>query len=758
MKLKITLAKEAVHKAAVTCVGWSSTEEVYTAGDDNQLLSWNVSSNESTKIAQMGEELLPTDLQFLPRIGGSLGKLGDLILITSADGKFHVMNRSGRIERSVEAHKGAILVGQWSNDGASLLTGGEDGFIKVWSRGGMLRSSVVSSENSVYGASWAPDSQAIVYTQGRLLVIKQLAPNTKPVKWKAHEGLILCVSWGSSSEWIVSGGEDCKYRVWDGQGRPLYSSGLHDHPISSIAWCPGGDLFAIGSYNTLRLCDHSGWSRSLEKPATGSIYKLAWSSDGTQLAGACANGQVIFAHVVERSIEYANYTATVSERKTVTVHDVTTDTKEYLDVPERVIQLSMRYSHLVLTTPKQCYIYNSSNWNTPTIFDLKDGSVILLLQSEKNLLLVERSSVGLYNYQGRLIASPRWPNMRLEALKVQHISLSPDTLAVRDVSDPKTLHIIDLASNRNMSENVSTIQHAGFIIQLALDQSGTASERRVAVMDKNRDLFMVEVRDGHKTFQKLGGQIQSFKWNSDENMVAAVQDTRLIIWYCPSACFDRDILKLCSLQYDSHELGRSPRIHDFVGNSVSIRRADGSLLNVPISPFPSLLHSYIQSNKWTDALNLCRNINETSLWACLAVLATQSDTEALEIAEEAYAAINQYDKVLYIQHIKELSRPLQLAGAALLGGQIHHAESVLLHNGMVYYAILNHIKLHNWSRALELAVRHKTHIDTVLYLRQKYLSKLEKQEINKDFINLNKTINIDESKILERMELEKRKH
>lgn len=35
------------------------------------------------------------------------------------------MNRNGRIERSVEAHKGAALVGRWSPDGAGLLTGEE---------------------------------------------------------------------------------------------------------------------------------------------------------------------------------------------------------------------------------------------------------------------------------------------------------------------------------------------------------------------------------------------------------------------------------------------------------------------------------------------------------------------------------------------------------------------------------------------------------------------------------------------------------
>lgn len=33
------------------------------------------------------------------------------------------MGRSGRIEKTVEAHRGAVLAGQWSHDGAGLVTG-----------------------------------------------------------------------------------------------------------------------------------------------------------------------------------------------------------------------------------------------------------------------------------------------------------------------------------------------------------------------------------------------------------------------------------------------------------------------------------------------------------------------------------------------------------------------------------------------------------------------------------------------------------
>lgn len=37
-------------------------------------------------------------------------------------------------------------------------------------------------------------------------------------------------------------------------------------------------------------------------------------------------------------------------------------------------------------------------------------------------------------------------------------------------------------------------------------------------------------------------------------------------------------------------------------------------------------------------------------------------------------------------------------------------------------------------RALELAVKHKTHVDTVLYYRKKYLQGFEKQETNEKYL------------------------
>lgn len=34
-----------------------------------------------------------------------------------------------------------------------------------------------------------------------------------PIKWKAHDGVVLCVDWSCNSNLIITGGEDCKYKV-----------------------------------------------------------------------------------------------------------------------------------------------------------------------------------------------------------------------------------------------------------------------------------------------------------------------------------------------------------------------------------------------------------------------------------------------------------------------------------------------------------------------------------------------------------------
>uniref|UniRef100_W5M7E3 Intraflagellar transport 80 n=1 Tax=Lepisosteus oculatus TaxID=7918 RepID=W5M7E3_LEPOC len=609
--------------------------------------------------------------------------------------------------------------------------------------------------SSVYSVAWAPDSDKILYTLGKQLVIKPLQPSAKVLQWKAHDGVILKVDWNSVNDLILSGGEDCKYKVWDSYGHLLYCSASHDYPITSVAWAPDGELFAVGSFNTLRLCDKTGWSYALEKPNTGSIFNIAWSVDGTQVAGACGNGHVIFAHVIEQRWSWKNFEIILTKRRTMQVRNVQNDAVDVLEFRDRVIKASLSFGHLVVTTSLQCYVYSAKNWNTPLIFDLKEGTVSLILQAERHFLLVDGAGIYLFSYEGRLISAPKFPGMRTDILNAQTVSLSNDTIAIRDKADEKVIFLIDALSGKPLGDGKPLV-HKMEVMEVALDQCGIPNERKIALIDKNRDLYLTCVRrfGREPPINKIGTMVHSMAWNDTANILCGIQDNHFTVWCYPNTEFvDKDLLPKTMCMKDASEFSRNPQVLNYVGNQVAIRRADGSLVYSCVSPYPAILHEYVTASRWDDALRLCRFAKDQTLWACLAAMAIAS--KELTTAEIAYAAIGEIDKVQYINSIKELpSKESSLAYMMLFSGNVQEAEGILLQAGLIYQAIQVHINLYNWDRALELAVKYKTHVDTVLAYRQKYLEDFAKKETNKRFLQYSEGVEVDWEKIQAKIDME----
>lgn len=747
--------KDNKHKELVSCVGWLNADEVFTAGDDLHVVKSNQLSGESTVAVQLGKDVHATDLHWFPKsVGGKKQGPSEVYVLTATDGKFYFIAKNGRIEKSVDAHRGAILCGKWSYDGNALVTGGEDGQVKIWSRSGMLRSTLVTIAVPVYSVAWSANSDAILHSNGKLLTIKPLQPSAKQQQWKAHDGLILKLDWNTVNNTIISGGEDCKYKVWDVYGRALFSSTSHDYPITSVSWAPDGELFAVGSYNTLRLCDKAGWSYALEKPNTGSLFNIAWASDGTQLAAACGNSQVIIAHVIERRVEWKHLEVVVSEQKNIKVRDVLTDAKENLDFRDRVVKFAISYDHLVVTTPSQCYIYSTKNWNTPMIFDLKSGSVSIVMLAEKHFLLVDDIGVQVYSYEGRMVSTPRYNGMRADLLNTQVVSISNDTVAMRDRNDEKAIYLFEALTGKPLGDG-KPVKHSLDVIELALNRDGASSDRQLAIIDKNKDLYLRAVRQfGTERVVKLATMVSSICWNDHCNMLASISDHKFSVWYHPAVAYvDQDLVSKTVVTREQGEFGRDLHLVNFVNTYCSMRRGDGALCSTNISPYPAFLHKYVKESKWAEAVRLCRFAKDSSLWACLAGMAGRH--KELSTAEIAYAAIEEVEKVQFINVIKEIpSQEGRNAGMALFCGQVKDAENILLQSGLIYRAIQMNIDQFNWDRALELAVKHKTHVDTVLAYRGKYLKRCNKKETNKMFLQFAQGVEVDWDKIKVKIEME----
>ncbi|XP_019801748.1 intraflagellar transport protein 80 homolog isoform X4 [Orcinus orca] len=664
----------------VSCVGWNTAEELYSCSDDHQIVKWNLLTSETSQIVKLPDDIYPIDLHWFPKsLGIKKQTQAESFVLTSSDGKFHLISKLGRVEKSVEAHCGAVLAGRWNYEGTALVTVGEDGQIKIWSKTGMLRSTLAQQGTPVYSVAWGPDSEKVLYTAGKQLIIKPLQPNAKVLQW----------------------------------------------------------------------------SYALEKPNTGSIFNITWSIDGTQIAGACGNGHVVFAHVVEQRWEWKDFQVTLTKRRTMQVRNVLNDAVDLLEFRDRVIKASLNYAHLVVSTSLQCYVFSTKNWNTPLIFDLKEGTVSLILQAERHFLLVDGGGIYLYSYDGRFLSSPKFPGMRTDILNAQTVSLSNDTIAIKDKADEKIIFLFEASTGKPLGDG-KLLSHKNEILEIALDQKGLTNDRKIAFIDKNRDLCITSVKRFGKEEQiiKLGTMVHTLAWSDTCNILCGLQDTRFTVWYYPNTVYvDRDILPKTLYERDASEFSKNPHIVSFVGNQVTIRRADGSLIHISISPYPAILHEYVSSSKWEDAVRLCRFVKEQTMWACLAAMAVAN--RDMTTAEIAYAAIGEIDKVQYINSIKNLpSKESKMAHILMFSGNIQEAEMVLLQAGLVYQAIQININLYNWERALELAVKYKTHVDTVLAYRQKFLETFGKQETNKRYLQYAEGLEIDWEKIKAKIEME----
>ncbi|PNH11834.1 Intraflagellar transport protein 80 [Tetrabaena socialis] len=450
MRLKVKQGSAQVHSELTAALGWNVWNELYSCSDDQTIHKWNMLGEPEQKVCQV--DAYYTDLHWYPMSSKKTQAGGtDVFAVACTDGSVKVISRTGRVEKSIEAHKGACIALRWSYDGTALATAGEDGSVKIWSRNGMLRSTLAQADSPIYSIVWAYDNDQLCYGTGPNVVIKSLASNAKQNAWRAHDGVVLKVDWSPINHLIVSGGEDCKYKVWDSFGRLLYQSSLFDYPVTSVAWSPSGELFAVGSFNTLQLCDRMGWAYSkVHLKDTGSILSVCWTADSTQLAGSGGSGTVVFGQVVDLALEDGKMQVTVVDEHRIVVNDILNENADELpEFRDRVIKVSLGYGYLIVATATQCHIYSTSNLGTPHIFDLKD-TVTLLLQAERHFLLLDNSAgIQIYTYEGRQICNPRFQGLRTELLNAQMITLSNDTIAVLDQqASGSTIRFFDTAQVR----------------------------------------------------------------------------------------------------------------------------------------------------------------------------------------------------------------------------------------------------------------------------------------------------------------------
>lgn len=745
-----------------TCCGWLSGEEIVTAGDDHKLIIWNSASLQIVRKIDLPENLFPTDLHVLPRKEGvnRQSTSSSLFALSSDDGYYHIYDRNGRLEKSIQAHQGAVIVIRWANDGTSLVTGGEDGAIKMWSKTGMLRSTLATLSCPVYTLAWSPQSDSIVFAAEKSLQIKPLSSKIKSIIWKGHDKCILKVVWNSVNHTIISGGEDNRYKIWDENGRILFISNKIQYSITSLATSLDGLLIAVACFNCLYLCDQKGWIYSSHKTDTQNIFNIAWCNNSTQIVSSSGSGSIFLAQIVEKKLDWRTFQLQLTDKNSIRVNDIDKNIDGDYEFKENITKISIGFDHLIVITSTQCHIYKVNNMNLAHSMNLKDAQISLIIQSIGYFMLIDSINVNLCLYEGRYVDTIKGFASRVEFLTNKTISLSPDTIASLDVNDKKQINFIDIqnlgkskSSSLTVSNDVYNYRHKIDVDMICLDQIGQQNERKCAFIDANSDLYISLIKSPSWALRtiKFRSIINSIGWCDEGNILSAISNNnKLIVCFNPHNAFvDKELLDMCCKEYDleNNDLSlKHQTISGFTGNRIQLEVNDGSKLSVFVSPFVKMLHLYVINKKWSQALQLCRfarNLPESwQLWSSLAGLAIQHRN--LEIAEIAYSSIMKVDRVMYIQQIQLIAdKSAKSAEIAVICGNVKEAENILIASRYIFRAIQLNLEMYNWERALELMKNHdkeEKYAHLIVYYRRKYLEKFEKQEINTKLLQLSEKV------------------
>ena len=300
--------------------------------------------------------------------------------------------------------------------------------------------------------------------------------------------------------------------------------------------------------------------------------------------------------------------------------------------------------------------------------------------------------------------------------------------------------------------------HALEVAEIAVSKTtGGNTKPMLAFIDKNRDLYMTDIGNDVKVPFKLATMVDTMAWNDESDLLVAIADGKLITWYNPHVVrVDQTLLSRSKDEQEGVLFGKHATITSFFGSHLKVRRADGASMTASVLPYPIELNKFVKNGEWEEAVRLCRFVNSDALWATLAGVAIGS--LRLDTAEIALAAMKEIDKLHYILYIKDIpSAEGRMAELALYQRRPSEAERILLQANppLVYRAIKMNIRLFRWTRALELAITHKSHVDTVLYYRKQFLAAHNRSEEEPRFKQYFDEITIDEEKIQAKKEAER---
>ncbi|XP_018496191.2 intraflagellar transport protein 80 homolog [Galendromus occidentalis] len=691
---------------------------------------------------QFDDGVFPTGIYTIPS-----AQRTEIVLITCSDGKYRLASKTS--ERVIDGHVGAILSAGWSHDASMLATAGEDGTLRLWLRNGSYKSNLGEHETPVTCMSWSPITAELVYSVDQNVYWRSLHGEDKKARtWKAHSATVTTVALSLQGT-LVSGGEDCKYKLWDTAGRSLFYGGVTDQPVSSLAWTPDGELFAVASFETLILCHKTGYVISKDYPSCQSISSLCWNDCGTQLAGATSSGKVLLASLVDRTLEWNQYEVSTVGTKLCLATDVNMEKGSSVELTfqgQSAAQLALQFGHLLVSTNQTggVFVYGAGQWQMPTLIrPTLVSPVKCFRQSGKYLAFADSAAIHVYAYNGKGLCTIRHPFLRANISRIFDINDEIVVLAVQN-----SIQFFNINTGKQLAPPFT---HERSLKELRVEQrswpeSLSGGEHLMSLIDSEDQMHLVCLRGKQAYSLFAESQILSTMWSETARQLCALRDGQLLLWECAwSFNVAAKLMELSKHTIPIADIGPGGSLENFHGSLVSLKQTNGSIFTQAVPLYSEKIEEAIDKSQWDSALKIARFFDTNQTWCTLACVALLG--RKLTIARDAFTALGQVDRADYLDKIREQGGQMEglLVQLLVTGGRARQqVEGQMVQMGKILDAIMLNVHAHQWDRALSLAMKQNAHIDVVLAYRKKYLERFNKIEDEPLFIETNKKFKADD--------------
>jgi len=658
-------------------------------------------------------------------------------IIGCSDGQFHLLSPNWRIEKSVQAHNGGVICVRVNPDGLSIASAGEDGLVKIWSRNGMLRSQLASTGTAVTSLNWDCTGKYIMYTHSGMVTVRSASFKQDQTQFRAHRRLITCSAWNPASNEIITGGEDRVARIFDTDGRLLAETAPLDYAVSAVAFLPVAKLCLIGTSNRLLLTDSRLRILATEDLPSGSSICASPTQPRALVAG---NGTASLISVTGKKIVYRDFEVVQDAPRKLTVFDLRNGLSESLSFTECVVNFTMNFNNLVVTTQSKIHVYKCTTWSSPVLVDSKEP-VRVICQSATMFAIVTNSGVQIIGYDGRPISRINDTHVKWDLISEELIACSPSLFVA--VNPDGRRHVFAFSVSTGQMITNEPLQHSAEIRTIRTNQATLQNKARFGFVNTNGDLTICRLVVPNQRqapqfdAQKLTNFVDEFEWHSTHDVIATRSGQKLILWCCPSAIFSTPEL-LPMLKSEPRLLFDIDRLVQFGFDGVHVfcTAKDGSNCVVQVDPFLIMLHEAIEVHRnWNQVLQICRAQKEKSLWAVCATSAIMGNE--IDAAQEAYAALSIVDRVMFLAKVKRMKSPsARNAMIAVLQGRINEAEDLLVTGGCTFRAVKMNISLGRWQRALDLAKRNNKFVEVVCAYRTRFLEDMKMEETDPQFLKL----------------------